>query len=198
MNEPAPARSCTALAVAALLITAAVNWHHLAWWCLPLLVLATAWHARAALRGHALPGRAARIGLALIITCGVLLSYRTLNGLSAGATLLAAMSAAKLFEARTRRDWHVLNGATLFLLLAACLDRQQLWRLPVYGLCLWLSASSLRGLGEARRFRPARCCASPRASFCTPRRWPRSCSCSFRGSPARSGHCPVTAPPSRA
>ncbi len=147
MSEPAPARSATALAVAALLITAAVNWHHLAWWCLPLLVLAAAWHARAALRGHALPGRAARVGLALIITCGVLLSYRTLNGLSAGASLLAAMSAAKLFEARTRRDWLVLNGATLFLLLAACLDREQLWRLPVYALCLWLSASSLRGLG---------------------------------------------------
>jgi transglutaminase-like putative cysteine protease len=147
MNEPTPARSSTVLAVAALLLTAAVNWHHLAWWCLPLLVLATAWHARATLRAHALPGRAARIGLALIITCGVLLSYRTLNGLAAGASLLAAMSAAKLFEARTRRDWQVLNGATLFLLLAACLDRQQLWRLPVYGLCLWLSAASLRGLG---------------------------------------------------
>ncbi|HEV7432099.1 MAG TPA: DUF3488 domain-containing protein, partial [Steroidobacteraceae bacterium] len=151
MSDAIPGRSTTNLAVAALLITAAVNWHHLAWWCLPLLVLASAWHARAAMRGYALPGRAARLGLAVIITCGVLLSYRTLNGLTAGATLLAAMSAAKLFEARTLRDWRVLNGATLFLLLAACLDRQQLWRLPVYALCLWLSAGSLRGLagGEA-------------------------------------------------
>ena len=147
MNDRIPGRSTTTLAVAALLITAAVNWHHLAWWCLPLLVLASAWHARAVMRGHALPGRGARIGLAVIITCGVLLSYRTLNGLAAGATLLAAMSAAKLFEARTLRDWQVLNGATLFLLLAACLDRQQLWRLPVYALCLWLSVSSVRGLG---------------------------------------------------
>jgi transglutaminase-like putative cysteine protease len=147
VNDPIPGRSSTALAAAALLITAAVNWHHLAWWCLPLLVLASAWHARAAMRGHALPGRGPRIGLTVIIVCGVLLSFRTLNGLAAGATLLAAMSAAKLFEARTLRDWQVLNGATLFLLLAACLDRQQLWRLPVYAMCLWLSASSLRGLG---------------------------------------------------
>jgi protein-glutamine gamma-glutamyltransferase len=139
-------RASTGLAVAALLTTAAVNWHHLAWWCLPLLVLASAWHARAAMRGHAQPGRAARIGLAGIITCGVLLSYRTLNGLSAGATLLAAMTAVKLFEARSLRDWRVINGATLFLLLAACLDRQQIWRLPIYALCLWLSAASLRGL----------------------------------------------------
>jgi protein-glutamine gamma-glutamyltransferase len=147
VTSPIPNRSCTALAMAALLITAAVNWHHLAWWCLPLLLLASGWHIRATLRAHPLPGRAALFGLAVIITCGVLLSYRTLNGLAAGATLLAAMAAAKLFEARTLRDWHVLNGATLFLLLAACLDRQQLWRLPVYALCLWLSASSLRGLG---------------------------------------------------
>ena len=146
MSDPISGRAATGLAVAALLITAAVNWHHLAWWCLPLLVLASAWHARAAMRGHALPGRFARIGLAVILTCGVLLSYRTLNGLTAGATLLAAMTAAKLFEARSLRDWHVINGATLFLLLAACLDRQQFWRLPVYALCLWLSASSLRGL----------------------------------------------------
>ncbi len=147
MTARGPGRACTGLAVAALLATAAVNAHHLAWWCLPLLVIASVWHARASLRGHALPGRGARIGLTLIVTCGVLLSYRTLNGLSAGATLLASMSAAKLFEARTSRDWQVLNGATLFLLLAACLDRQQLWRLPVYGLCLWLCVSSLRGLG---------------------------------------------------
>ncbi len=146
MSEAAAGRASTVLAVAALLLTAAVNWHHLAWWCLPLLVLASAWHARAAMRGHAQPGRAARIGLAVIITCGVLLSYRTLNGLAAGATLLAAMTAVKLFEARSLRDWRVINGATLFLLLAACLDRQQIWRLPIYALCLWLSAASVRGL----------------------------------------------------
>ena len=127
-------------------MTASINWHHLAWWCLPLLVLASVWHLRATLRGHPLPGRWARVGLALIITTGVLLSYRTLNGLTAGATLLAAMTAAKLFEARAARDWYVIIAATLFLLLAACLDRQQLWRLPTYALCLWLDAAALRGL----------------------------------------------------
>jgi transglutaminase-like putative cysteine protease len=134
------------LAVVALLAAAAVNWQHLAWWCLPLLALASGWRALATLRGHALPGRWARVGLALIITTGVLLSYRTLNGLTAGATLLAAMTAAKLFEARAPRDWYVIIAATLFLLLAACLDRQELWRLPAYALCLWLDAAALRGL----------------------------------------------------
>lgn len=146
MNERVPPRSAITLAVVALLLTAAANVHHLAWWCLPLLVLASAWHALTLKRGHALPGRGARIGFAAIIICGVLLSYRTLNGLAAGATLLVAMSALKLFESRTQRDWQVITGATLFLVLAACLDGQQLWRIPIYGLCLWLSLSALRGL----------------------------------------------------
>lgn len=146
MKRPGPRRSSTLLPIAALLAAALANAHHLAWWCLPMLALATAWHVRAVLRGFPQPGRTARIAFALFLTSGVLLSFRTLNGLAAGATLLVAMTAAKLFEARSRRDWYVINGATLFLLLAACLDRQQLWRLPLYALCLWLSAAALRGL----------------------------------------------------
>jgi transglutaminase-like putative cysteine protease len=146
MKWPGPERGATLLPIAALFATALVNAHHLAWWCLPMLTLATAWHLRAVLRGFPQPGRVARIGFALIVTAGVLLSFHTLNGLAAGATLLVAMTAAKLFEARIRRDWYVISGATLFLLLAACLDRQQLWRLPLYALCLWLSAAALRGL----------------------------------------------------
>ena len=146
MNEERAGRISSAMAIAALLGTAAMNGHHLAWWCLPLLVLASALHLRLVFRGHALPNRLARVGLAVLLTAGVLLSFRTLNGVAAGATLLAAMTAAKLFEARSIRDWYVICGATLFLLLAACLDRQQIWRLPLYAMCLWLSAAALRGL----------------------------------------------------
>jgi transglutaminase-like putative cysteine protease len=134
------------LPIAALYAAALVNAHHLAWWCLPVLVLATGWHLRAVLYGHPQPARATRLGFAALVTAGVLLSFRTLNGLSAGATLLVAMTAAKLFEARARRDWYVICGATLFLLLAACLDRQQLWRLPLYASCLLLCLAALRGL----------------------------------------------------
>ena len=146
MKLPGPERSGALLPIAALFMAAAINAHHLAWWCLPMLVLATAWHLRAVLHGFPQPGRLARLGFAVLVTTGVLLSFRTLNGLAAGATLLVAMTAAKLFEARATRDWYVICGATLFLLLAACLDRQQLWRLPLYAVCLWLSAASLRGL----------------------------------------------------
>jgi transglutaminase-like putative cysteine protease len=146
MSELAPGRAASALAIAALLLAAVINLHHLAWWSLPLLVLATGLHVQAMLRGRAMPGRLVRGGLAVILTAGVLLSFRTLNGVAAGATLLTAMTAAKLFEARASRDWYVICGASLFLLLAACLDRQQLWRLPVYAACLWLCAAALRGL----------------------------------------------------
>ncbi|MGH8254193.1 MAG: DUF3488 domain-containing protein, partial [Steroidobacteraceae bacterium] len=139
-------RGASLLPIVALSLTALVNAHHLAWWCLPMLALAMGWHLRALLRGLPQPGHITRIAFALLVAAGVALSFHTLNGLSAGATLLTAMTAAKLFEARSRRDWFVISGATMFLLLAACLDRQQLWRLPLYALSLWLIAASLRAL----------------------------------------------------
>jgi len=151
MKERTQARASSPLAVLALLVTATANAHHLAWWSMPLLTLAAGWHALALRRGHALPGRWARLAFTVLLTCGVLLSFRTLNGLSAGATLLSGMCAAKLFEARSLRDWQIIVGATLFLLLAACLDAQQLWRLPLYALCLWLCAAALRGMAGGAR-----------------------------------------------
>ncbi len=44
------------------------------------------------------------------------------------------MGALKLLETRGRRDECVMVAAGLFLLLAACLDRQELLRAPLYGL----------------------------------------------------------------
>jgi hypothetical protein len=58
-----PGRAAAGLGITALLVTATLNWQHLAWWCLPLLVLASALHYRATLRGQALPGRLARLWL---------------------------------------------------------------------------------------------------------------------------------------
>ena len=140
-----PSRSGQHLALAGLLCAAVLNAHHTAWWCLPVLAGSCAWQRRSSLHTTRWPSRLLRIALALLLTAGVLLSFRTLNGLEAGATLLTAMTAAKLFESRATRDWYVILGAALFLLLAACLDRQQLWRLPLYATTLWLAAAALRG-----------------------------------------------------
>lgn len=139
-------RSGRRLALAGLLCAAILNAHHTAWWCLPVLAGACAWHLRSTLHPVRWPTRLVRIAIAIGLTAGVLLSFRTLNGLEAGATLLTAMTAAKLFEARALRDWYVILGGAVFLLLAACLDRQQLWRLPLYAVTLWLCAAALRGL----------------------------------------------------
>ena len=57
MSELAPGRAGSALAISALLLAASINLHHLAWWSLPLLLLATGLHAQAMLRGRAMPGR---------------------------------------------------------------------------------------------------------------------------------------------
>jgi protein-glutamine gamma-glutamyltransferase len=89
------------------------------------------------------PGLAARAGLALTLVAIVLLRFHTLNGLAAGTTLLMLMAALKLLETRRARDQLVLLAAALFLLVAACLDRQDLVRAPLYALEAWLCCAAL-------------------------------------------------------
>ena len=82
-----------------------------------------------------------------MLTLAVLLSFRTLNGLDAGASLLVAMAALKLMETRRVRDWLIVMGASLFLLLAACLAAQALWLTPFYAAQMWLLCTALYELG---------------------------------------------------
>jgi transglutaminase-like putative cysteine protease len=81
-----------------------------------------------------------------------------LNGLPAGTVLLVVMGGIKLLETRNRRDRYIVIGAALFLLLAACLDRQALLRLPLYlgeaGLCCTALVVSAYG-GAGLDFRVA-------------------------------------------
>lgn len=81
------------------------------------------------------PGRVLRaIFAAITALCvlAVIVSFRTLNGLAAGTALLVLMGALKLVESRTRRDNAIVIGVALFMLLAAVLADQALWRLPLY------------------------------------------------------------------
>jgi transglutaminase-like putative cysteine protease len=66
---------------------------------------------------------------------GVLLTYRTFNGLEAGGGLLVVMGAMKLLETRTRRDIQVLSFIGFFIVLMQLLHDQPIWSLP------WLLAS---------------------------------------------------------
>ncbi|MFM1885033.1 MAG: hypothetical protein RL026_190 [Pseudomonadota bacterium] len=126
-----------ALTLPLLSVGAAASLHvdRLPWWCSVALGLALLWRWR--WPGTELP-RLVRLGLTILLVLVVLLAFRTVNGLSAGTALLACMAAMKLLETRTPRDIAVLLGVALVLVLAACLDRQDLWRLPLCAAALWL------------------------------------------------------------
>src|SRR5690349_7068354 len=77
------------------------------------------------------------------LVAAVALSFRTLNGLAAGTALLVVMGALKALESRARRDDGILIGVALFLLLAAALADQALWRVPFYLLATWGAGAAL-------------------------------------------------------
>ncbi|HZO21151.1 MAG TPA: DUF3488 and transglutaminase-like domain-containing protein [Steroidobacteraceae bacterium] len=96
-----------------------------------------------------LPGNIVRSVLAVLLVAAVLARFRTLNGLTAGTALLILMGGIKLLETRAQRDQYIMIGASLFLLLAACLDRQTLLRAPLYALHAWLCCAALAVVASA-------------------------------------------------
>jgi len=90
-----------------------------------------------------LPGKILKTLIAFALVGAVFLHFHTLNGLNAGTLLLLLMSAIKLLETRQRRDQYIVIGGSLFLLLAACLERQGLLRAPLYMLQVWLCCGAL-------------------------------------------------------
>lgn len=113
-----------------------------AWITAAALVLMS-WRLAAARADLPLPGQIAKVALVLAIAIGVYLRFHTLNGLTPGTSLLILMAALKMLETLKRRDRMVLVGAGLFLLLAACLDRQSLARAPLYLAEAWLCCAAL-------------------------------------------------------
>jgi len=101
------------------------------------------WRLMAASQLRRLPGVIIRSVLALLLVAGVLVRFHTLNGLSAGTALLILMGAVKLLETRAQRDQFIVVAVTVFLLLAACLDRQGLVHAPLYLLHAWLCCVAL-------------------------------------------------------
>ena len=142
------------LLLSGFLVAVLLNLQHTAIWCLPLALGAAIWRASASRSTPRLPARALRIVVVLTLTLAVLIGFRTLNGVAAGASLLVAMAALKLTETRNRRDWLIVLGATLFLLLAAVLDAPGLWRLPLYATELWLLCAALYAVGAGEHVAP--------------------------------------------
>ncbi len=90
-----------------------------------------------------LPGIFFKGLLAVLFVVDIALRFHTLNGLSAGTSLLIVMGALKLLETRTQRDQYIVIASAVFLLLAACLDRQGLVRAPLYLLHAWICCAAL-------------------------------------------------------
>jgi transglutaminase-like putative cysteine protease len=111
-------------------------------WAVAVALALLAWRLATA-RSGAIPGIAVRAVLALVLAAVVLRRFHTLNGLAAGTTLLVLMAGLKLLETRSARDQLVMIAAGLFLLLAACLDRQDLARVPLYAVQAWLCCAAL-------------------------------------------------------
>jgi transglutaminase-like putative cysteine protease len=107
-----------------------------------------------------LPGAVLRTVLAFGLLLLTFTTYRSVSGLSAGGTLLLVMGSAKLLEVRQRRDARVVVMVALALLLAACLERQSLLRLPVYLLTGWLALAALTALGSQIDVKPRQALAT--------------------------------------
>jgi transglutaminase-like putative cysteine protease len=119
------------------------------------------WRLMAATRSLKLPGTPLRSVMALALVAGVVIRFHTLNGLSAGTALLILMGGVKLLETRSQRDQFIVVGAAVFLLLAACLDRQSLARAPFYLLQAWLCCVALAVVSYA----PAASSTATRVAF---------------------------------
>ena len=148
-GERAPAQT-VGLVLAALLGAVALNLHHTAIWCAPLALAVAAWRARTWRTRPKLPGLALRAAAVIVLTAAAALHFHSGGSMGAAASLLVVGAALKLSETSTRRDWLVVLSAALFLLLAAVLDAQSLWRMPLYALELWLLCSGLYALGAGR------------------------------------------------
>jgi protein-glutamine gamma-glutamyltransferase len=106
-------------------------------WCVALGLSCAAWRILTAsgrlARPKARRGTRFLLGaITALLVFAVAASFRTLNGLAAGTALLVVMGALKVLEARTRRDDAIVVGVALFMLLAAALAGQAVWRLPLY------------------------------------------------------------------
>ncbi len=116
-------------------------------WCLAAIAAIVLWRVFAALAAFDLPRRLIRLGLGACLLLAVVVQFRAISGLAAGSALLAAMGAVKLLETRGRRDHYIVLGVSLFLTIAATLDRQGLARIGLYGAQLWLCCAALVVVG---------------------------------------------------
>ncbi|MEY2890368.1 MAG: hypothetical protein RJA98_276 [Pseudomonadota bacterium] len=95
-------------------------------WCSALTLGVLLWRGALAFAGGALPGRAVKLGVLLLLSALTWWSYRSLFGREPGITLAVALMALKTLELRAKRDAFVVFFLGFFLVLTQFLQSQSL------------------------------------------------------------------------
>lgn len=142
--------------IAGLVLAVTPHLPHLSLWILLLLFAALLARVVTELKGWALPPKWLRIIVAFSALFGVLLTYRTLNGVEAGTALLVVMAGMKLLETRSVRDLTVVVFLAYFALFSGFLYNQELLLLPYMLATAWLLTATLMRIHQTTLSMPVR------------------------------------------
>jgi transglutaminase-like putative cysteine protease len=116
--------------IAGLALATAPHFGHVAIWTLLLAAASTSLRMVMEIKRWPLLPKWLNTGIAFVALLGVLASYRTVNGIDAGTSLLIAMAGMKLLETRSVRDLTVVVFLSYFALFAGFLYNQNMIALP--------------------------------------------------------------------
>ena len=118
-------------------------------WISIFLVTVGLWRWQAERHGWSLPPRTLRFLVAVTGFVGIVLTYRTINGLTAGTALLAIMMGMKLLETRGKRDQILLLFIAYFLVLASLLFDQSPWTGVYLLVSVWIITAALLAVSKS-------------------------------------------------
>ncbi|MBM0108733.1 DUF3488 domain-containing transglutaminase family protein [Steroidobacter sp. S1-65] len=116
---------------------------HIPIWTLLIAAIAAAIRLVIEVKRWPLPPKWIRSAIAFGALIGVLLNFRTLNGIDAGTSLLIVMAGMKLLETHSIRDLTVVVFLSYFALFAAFLYNQNIVLLPYMIVTAWLLTATL-------------------------------------------------------
>lgn len=128
---------------AGLALSVLLHASHIAIWTLLIAGIAAIVRLYIEVKRWPLPPKWLRTAIAFGALIGVLVSFRTLNGIDAGTSLLIIMAGMKLLETDSVRDLTVVVFLSYFALFAAFLYNQNMLLLPYMIFTAWLLTATL-------------------------------------------------------
>jgi transglutaminase-like putative cysteine protease len=149
MSEAPVTLQRLAWAVGCLMLAVLANLEAVPVWVLVATLLAGGLRLGLASLGRGAPPKALTLLAAAVAIGLLLLRFHTLNGITAGTSLLCLMAGLKLLETTLTRDLRVIVIIVYFLALAALLHSESFWLLTyLIGVC-WLATATLMQLTVA-------------------------------------------------